>query len=296
VQALYAKIPLPAGGLHGSCYAANAPFEAIISEEKEVKVISASRRVDLVGGYPDLFADLLDRKAPPRQGEVHTLVIWTKSPGNLLFHPRLSGKMREYESLFLHLTVTGMGGSLLERRIPPTGEVLGLLPDLVGLVGGPERIRLRFDPIVHLRMPDGSTYSNVGMFEEILRPAAKLGIKDVTISWMDEYRKVLTHLGRKGIVPRTPPDELKKKELAALLEIARKYGARLHGCCEPIMERSRCIDGELLSALHPRGLHCSTKKAAGQRELCGCTESYDIGAYRLCPHGCLYCYANPKLD
>ncbi len=259
-----------------------------------MKVISASRRVDLVGGYPDLFAELLDKKAPPES--VHTLVIWTKSPRNLLFHPVLSGKIGNYENLFLHLAVTGMGGSLLEPNIPPPGEVVELLPSLIRLVGGPEHICLRFDPIVHLRMSDGSAYSNIGMFEEIIRPAARLAVRDVTISWMSEYRKVISHLKKKGIAPLTPSDEEKRKELGFLLDTITKYGGRLHGCCEPIMERSQCIDGSLLSALHPRGIACSTKRACGQRELCGCTESYDIGAYRLCPHGCLYCYANPKVE
>ena len=265
-----------------------------------MKVISASRRVDLVGGYPELFAEILEEKAPPRQGPayggIHTLVIWTKSPGNLLFHPALSRKVREYESLFLHLTVTGMGGSFVERNIPPAGDVLGLLPELIKLVGGPEHVRLRFDPIVHLRLPDGSILSNLERFEEVVRPAARLGIKDVTVSWMDEYGKVLRNLGKKGIVPQSPTEDVKRKELEFLLDVMRKYGGRLHGCCEPIMERSRCIDGELLSAIHPRHAVCSTRRAAGQRELCGCTESYDIGAYRLCPHGCLYCYANPKIE
>jgi len=271
-----------------------APAPSATNAQGKVKVISASRRVDLVGGYPVLFAELLDRKAPPES--VHTLVIWTKSPRNLLLHPVLSAKIRNYESLFLHLTVTGMAGSVLERNIPPPAEVLGLLPDLIPVVGGPERIRLRFDPIVHLRMPDGRLYSNLGCFQDVIQPAAKLGIKDVTISWMDEYRKVVSHLKGKGISPQSPSIEVKRKELDILLHEGEKHGVRLHGCCEPIMERSRCIDGRLLSALHPRGLSCSTKKAAGQRELCGCTESYDIGAYRLCPHGCLYCYANPRIE
>jgi len=258
-----------------------------------MKVISASRRVDLVGGYPDLFADLLEEKAPPEV--LHTLVIWTKSPANLLLHPSLSARAKKYGSLFLHLTVTGMGGTFLERNIPPPADVIRFLPDLIRLVGGPEHIRLRFDPIVHLRMPDGSIYSNIGLFDGVVRPAAQLGIGDVTISWMSEYRKVLSHLRAKGIVPQSPSEEVKRGELEVLLGKAKNYGVTLHGCCEPVMERSRCIDGSLLSALHPRGLTCSTKKAAGQRELCGCTESYDIGAYRLCPHGCLYCYANPKI-
>jgi len=276
----------------GAC--ARIIWRAPAEKGENVKVISASRRVDLVGGYPDLFAELLDKKAPPES--VHTLVIWTKSPRNVLFHPVLSEKIRNYESIFLHLTVTGMGGSLLERNIPPPNEVLCLLPEVIRRVGGPEHIRLRFDPIVHLRMPDGSVYTNIGMFEEIVKAAAKLGIRDVTISWMSQYRKVISHLKKKGIVPLTESDDEKRKELAILLDIITKYEGRLYGCCEPIMERSRCIDGELLTALHPRGVACSTKKARDQRELCGCTESYDIGAYRLCPHGCLYCYANPKVE
>ena len=85
-------------------------------------------------------------------------------------------------------------------------------------------------------------------------------------------------------IPREKPD------------IAAAHAITLHGCCVPGMPRSRCIDGGLLAHLHPAGEPCATARAKGQRELCGCTESYDVGWYEPCRHGCVYCYANPMVE
>jgi len=254
------------------------------------RVISASRRIDMVACFPDELVRLLDEKCPPEQ--THTLVVWTKNPANLLDHEALHHYCRQYP-MYLHVTITGMGSTVLEPNVPPSRETLALLGPLVDYVGDPARIRIRFDPIVHLQLPDGETFCNLDRFESIAKEAHTHGIRDFSISWMAAYKKVVSRLRKRGIAEIPVSDEQRTEELGRLSERASRYPITLHGCCVPGMPVSRCIDGELLARLHPEQSPCSSQKAKGQRTACGCTESLDIGWYHPCPHGCLYCYANP---
>ena len=254
------------------------------------RVISASRRIDMVACFPDELVRLLDEKCPP--DGTHTLVLWTKDPTNLLKHESLHHRGRHYP-LYVHLTITGMGGTHLEPNVPPSKETLALLGPLVDYVGNPARIRIRFDPVVHLLLPNGETVCNLDSFETIAGEAHEHGIRDFSISWMAAYKKVVARLGKRGIRVAPVSRKQQAEELDRLNERASRYSITLHGCCVPGMPVSRCIDGELLTELHPEGLPCSTEKAKGQRTACGCTESFDIGWYYACPHGCIYCYANP---
>lgn len=258
------------------------------------KVISASRRLDMVAGYPAETAQTLASKCPPEK--VHSLVLWTKDPENILSHPALHAQLTEYDQLFVHLTVTGMGGTVLEPNVLPHSAALKMLPELLNFVGHPERIRFRFDPIVHLVTPEGKEFTNFPYFHEFAPVIARLGIRNVSISWMSVYGKVRTRLARHGyqIIPLTT--ERQNEDLQQLQTTAAKFKLKLHFCSMPGLAVSRCIDGTLLSALHPRGEKCSESRAKGQRKLCGCTASWDIGWYYPCPHGCLYCYANPRED
>jgi DNA repair photolyase len=256
-----------------------------------MKIISASRRIEMVGAFPERLAELLETKCPP--DKTHTIVFWTKDPRNLWKNTKLNQTILQYGQLYVHFTITGFGQTRLEPHVPSSQFLLDLLPQLIDLVGSPDRIMIRFDPIIHLTLDNNSEYSNLERYPEIAQRIVDYGIRNVTTSWMEPYKKVVNRLAKHGVewIPVNEDDI--RKDLDYLESISDPLGIELHGCCVKEMPMSRCINGELLTRLHPDHLPASSKRAKGQRKLCGCTESWDIGWYNQCPCGCLYCYANP---
>ena len=190
---------------------------------------------------PDQVVHLLSSQFIPEN--VHTLVFWTKNPCNLVRNDSLYNEIKKYDQIFIHLTVTGMGGTILEPGIPKARSVLGLLPDLINLTGSPHRIRLRFDPIVHLKLQNGSAYSNFSQFESIAAIAKNNGITQIITSWMSEYPKVTKRLQKSGILSLPVSNDLKRVEYEKLLDICRRIGMHLSVCCDPLFKESACIDG-----------------------------------------------------
>lgn len=81
--------------------------------------------------------------------------------------------------------------------------------------------------------------------------------------------------------------------------IAKQHGIEIETCAEGIdlealgIRKGHCIDGALIEEITDCVLDDKTvRKNNGQRLLCGCFHSSDIGAYNTCTHGCCYCYAN----
>jgi hypothetical protein len=277
-------------------------------------VISASRRTDLVAFFPGWLARALRERSVrvlgPRGGirsvdlrpeSVHTFVLWSKNFSNLLRNEAgLRDLLGTYGQLYFHYTVTGLGGTGVEPGAPETGEALGQLPALVALAGNPRRVSLRFDPILFWR-EGGTVRSNIGLFEETARTAAACGVRDIRVSFAQWYRKARKRASARRFDFIDPPEAEKRTLAAGLAGIARSLGLNLYACCQPVLagvdgvRPSSCIDGRLLQELHPLQEPASRKKDASQRARCLCTGSLDIGSYaQLCPHACVYCYANPS--
>lgn len=253
-------------------------------------VVSLSRRTEPYF-YAGKLARVLSGRYPPER--VHTVVIWTKFPETVLV--RLRRVLAGYAQVYVHLTVTGLGGTAVEPCVPPPERVLSQIPALIDFLGDPRRLRVRPDPLVVLQRKR-EVIENLTAARAVIREAASCGVKTFSTSFMALYPKVeqrLTRLGWEAIVPTAAERQRVWEELA---RVAAENGATLYACCVPGLPVSRCIDGALLTALHPAGERCRLDKAQGQRVECGCTHSVDLGWYTMsCPSGCLYCYANVRI-
>lgn len=231
-----------------------------------------------------------------RPEDVHTIVLWSKDFSRLLADEAgLREALAAYDQLFCHLTVTGLGAKTLEPSVRPWTAVLQQVPELMELVDHPRRLTVRFDPILHW-WENGELRTNFPIGGRLLERCATYGIQTVRISFATLYGKVRR---RKGWNWYDPPQVERLRMVEELVSFAEPLGITIYACSDRSLQEagalpSKCVDGELLSELHPRRLPAPTGKDSGQRADCGCTPSVDIGSYIMrCPNGCRYCYANP---
>ncbi len=257
-------------------------------------VISASRRCDLVAHYPDYLCQSLAKFAPD---DVHTVVLWTKNPHNLLKNDRLNRELGRFDNIYLLLTITGLGGSILEPNVPNLHDIFKFLPPLVERLKTAEHIAIRYDPLIHIINPE-KTYEVSNITEKtadkILENMSLNRITRLITSVAQSYKKTESRLKKHGLRFH---DDFKREAENFICDLLSKMtlerNIKLSCCVSPNLTTGGCIDSRILRSIHPLQLPASSSKDRSQREYCNCTKSYDIGQWFSCPHGCLYCYGNP---
>lgn len=278
-----------------------------IEQVKKYVILSASRMTDMPKYYPEDLIEEVEKRFN-KDIYIHTLVLWTKHPNSLLTNPLhdylLELKKRGIQ-LYIQLTITGFGGVpfghaknnkplLLEPNAPKYEDSLLLLTQLIDLVGKPERIRLRIDPIVRVIDANNNVISNLKYFPIIVENASKLGISNFSFSFLESetHKKVDKRFKDLGLKIYPPDENERINTVKWVNEIEKKYNVKVFACSVPGLSISKCIDGIFLESIHDNQIKTDHKQPF-KRKLCGCTESIDLGGWppKKCYTGCQYCYS-----
>ncbi len=277
-------------------------------------IISASRRTDLISFFFDYLYNALKNEQAEVLGpygykykvnlspsNVHTLVLWSKNFINLINNRRnIQELLKKYTQPYFLFTITGLGSTIMEKAIPPPDKTLKQIKILTELFGS-KRVAIRFDPIIFYK-ENGKEKTNFYFFEKLVNYVEKANINKIIFSFVQYYEKVIKRLKYIGIEPMDLSEEDKMLYVEKMLDIIKTTNIKLYSCSQDFLlsiegiKKSKCIDAEYLSEIHPLKWKIEYKKDKGQRKECGCSESKDIGSYsQACPIPCLYCYANSRI-
>lgn len=267
----------------------------------ERRIISASRRTDIPAHYAEwllrrLEAGFCDYRHPfsrrwfrvsLRPEDVAAMVLWTKNLAPLLPHLHT---VRARFPFYVQFTITGHPPEL-EPGVIAAEEAVRQAREVSGRFG-PDALVWRFDPIVNTQL--GGPEETVRRFCDL---AARLegATERCVISFMSPYRRQARAFSRAGLQWHEPSPALRHELSARLARIAADHAMTLAACCNDDIvtgevSKAHCVDADLLRRL---GADLPAHVPPGpSRDQCGCARSVDIGAYDLCPAGCVYCYAN----
>jgi hypothetical protein len=258
--------------------------------------IDASRRTDpaRIGRvWANLYAVVRAYGAP------WIVQVWTKDAAGVV---QQGGSvlrcLRRYgTTLAAQVTATGLNGTKWEPGVPP--EPLGGIGKLMALLGGPEHVTWRYDPII-------PTVHQACRFRWLARRAAELGISRCVINFLappGRYKRVDRRLAEAlpGWAEGMPGYDAawRAGTAAELVEIAAEFELQVAVCAEsaglagevPGLQPAACGNHDWFVALS--GRDPGRAPTTGSRPNCGCAAYFDVGLYgqRSRCHQCLYCYA-----
>ena len=277
-------------------------------------LISASRRTDIPAFYapwlmnrlregyckvPNPFNAHQVQRISLMPEEVEVIIFWTRHPRALF--PYLEEMERRGYRFYFQYTLLDYPSSL-DRDNPPYKAKIAAFQELSSRLG-PERVVWRYDPIV-LTSATPATF-HLEAFERITAELQGY-TRRVVVSLLTPYKKIqgrMQALEQQG-VSLYPTYDIGDPRLGdflrSLVEIAQRRGLQITSCASELdfspfgIQPGKCIDDELIERLF--GIDVSHLKDPGQREVCGCVTSKDIGMYDSCLFGCQYCYATTSFS
>lgn len=296
-------------------------------------IVSASRSTDIPAFYADWFVNRWEkgyvRWKNPFNGvfsyvsfqDTRAVVFWSKNPKPMLKH--IDFLNANIKNFYFQYSLNDYEKEGYEGKVPPLKNRIETFKELSEKIGK-DKVIWRFDPLLLTDTIDVS---------ELLRRVKNIGVqlKDYTnklvFSYADikVYKKVANNLTKEQIPYQEFTPRYMTEFAEGLQELNRSWNFKLGTCAEKIplekygIEHNKCIDDDLMIELfaHDKELMdflgvelvvpdlFSQKsgikknrnlKDKGQRELCGCMISKDIGQYNTCPHECVYCYANTSKE
>ena len=272
-------------------------------------IVSASRATDIPAFYADWFFNRLDKGYAswrnPFNGKdsyvsfanTRFVVFWSKNPKPLI--PYLPILQEKGIGFYIQFTLNDYDAEQLEPGVPRLAERIDTFKRIVDEYGVGSVV-WRFDPLILTEKisPELLLHRISAIAEQLNGYTEKLVFSFADIAC---YRSVARNLRAAGI-------NYKEWDTETMLSFARRLAdmrlpIRLATCAEAVdleefgIEHNRCIDPELIARRSPDDVELKSflqraKPDSGQRKLCGCILSKDIGAYNTCPHLCRYCYAN----
>ncbi len=273
--------------------------------------ISASRRTDI----PALFSSWFEQRlaagfaeyipaGPPRRlrrslapADVTHFVFWSKWPRP--FFRALDRATEVGYPVLWNVTITGLGGTALEPRVPPADKVVRATRELAARHGA-AAIQWRYDPVFVSERFDAQHHLET--FARLCESLA--GVVDrVTCSLVHTYgRRVKPDLAAYEQEAGDRWSELSLAEqvdcLGRLQEIARGADLPFTVCCLSEVqaalgcEPAGCNQWAWAQRVYPELGGLSALRARPMRQGCACSREVDIGVYDTCTLGCRYSYGS----
>jgi len=296
-------------------------------------IVSASRSTDIPAFYADWFIDRWKKGyikwKNPFNGvplyisfkNTRVVIFWTKNPKPMLKH--LPFIKEHIKNFYVQYTLNDYDNEGYEENVPSVEARIKSFIELSNIIGR-KYVIWRFDPMILTDKIDVKTLlarvKNIGDRLQNYTNKLVFSFADISV-----YSKVAKNLKKESIAYQEFTEDTMNEFASGLQELNKNWNFEIGTCAEKIpleqygIVHNKCVDDDLLIELFsqdkplmdflgvtivPGNLFDTTpaiektknNKDKGQRELCGCIFSKDIGQYNTCPHECVYCYANTSKE